>query len=71
MMDESVSFEYSSVTMDRASKRGSIRLLNEITKFIQDMHRTGRLKKLSIQYMGVDLTQEAAQFDIASLHQTP
>jgi len=71
MMDEPVSFEYISVTLDRSSRRDPTRLLAEITYFIQQMHRTGLLKKLSIQYQGLDLTQEASQFDIASLNQTP
>jgi polar amino acid transport system substrate-binding protein len=71
IMDEPVSFEYISVTLDRSSQRDPTRLLAEITKFIQQMHRTGLLKNLSIQYQGLDLTQEAAEFDMASLNQIP
>lgn len=41
------------------------------TGFIQQIHRTGLLKKLSIRYQGLDLTQEAAEFDISSLEQIP
>jgi len=71
LMDEPVAFAYASVTLDRSSKRDPTRLLAEITKLIQEMHRTGILKKLSIQYQGSDFTQKAAGFDIASLNQTP
>jgi polar amino acid transport system substrate-binding protein len=71
MMDEPVSFEYIAVTLDRSSRRDSTRLLAEITTSIQQMHRSGLLKKISIQYQGLDLTQEAAEFDITSLEQIP
>lgn len=71
MMEEPVSFEYIGVTLDRSGRRDPARLLAEITTLIQQMHRTGLLKKLSIQYQGLDLTQQAAQFDINSLEQTP
>jgi len=71
MMDEPVSFEYISVTLDRSSRRDPVRLLVEITTIIQQMHRTGLLKRLSIQHQGLDLTQEAAQFDVTSLNQIP
>jgi polar amino acid transport system substrate-binding protein len=71
LIDEPVSFEYMSVTLDRSSRRDPTRLLTEITKMIREMHRTGLLKKLSIRYAGMDLTQEAAQFDITALQQTP
>jgi hypothetical protein len=52
-------------------RRDPSRLLTSITTLIQQMHDTTRLKELSIQYQGLDLTQEAAQFDIASLKQLP
>lgn len=71
LLDGLVWFEYASVTLDRASKRDPARLWNEITRLIQEMHRAGTLKKLSLQYQGVDLTQEAARFDLASLEQMP
>lgn len=71
LMDEPVAFEYIGVTLDRASRRDPRRLLAEITTFLQEMHRSDLLKKLSVQYQGVDLTQEAAEFDITSLEQIP
>jgi ABC-type amino acid transport substrate-binding protein len=71
LMGEPVAYEYIGVTLDRSSRRDPARLLAEITTAIQEMHHTGLLKKLSIQYQGLDLTQEAARFDITSLEQTP
>lgn len=71
LMDEVISFEYASVTLDRSGKRDPVRLLKQITMLIQELHRTGLLRDLSLRYQGVDLTQEAARFDLTSLHQLP
>lgn len=71
MLEEAVLFGYASVTLDRSSNRDSARLLAEINHIIDDMHSSGRLKELSLQYQGIDLTQEAAQFDISSIDQIP
>lgn len=71
LLNDPVSFEYISVTLDRAGWRDPTRLLAEVSASIQEMHRTELLKKLSVQYQGLDLTQEAARFDIASLEQMP
>lgn len=71
VMDKPVWYEYLSVTLDRSSRRDGTRLLTEITSLIQEMHRTGILKELCIQDQGLDLTQEAARFDIDSLNQIP
>jgi polar amino acid transport system substrate-binding protein len=71
MLDGPVLFAYASVTLDRSSSRDPTRLLNEITKIIQNMHRDGVLKKISIEYQGLDLTHEASQFDLTSIRQAP
>jgi polar amino acid transport system substrate-binding protein len=71
MLDGPLLFAYASVTIDRSSGRDPTRLLNEITKIIQEMHRDGTLKNMSIKYQGRDLTQEASQFDLASIKQAP
>jgi polar amino acid transport system substrate-binding protein len=71
MLDEPLLFAYASVTLDRSSGRDPTRLLNEITRIIQKMHRDGVLKKMSIEYQGLDLTQEASQFDLTSIKQVP
>jgi polar amino acid transport system substrate-binding protein len=64
-------FAYAAVTLDRSSGRNPLRLLNEITKIIQEMHHDGTLKKMSIEYQGLDLTQEASQFNLISIKQAP
>jgi polar amino acid transport system substrate-binding protein len=71
LMDEQVAFEYISVTLDRSSRRDPTRLLDEVTATIQQMHRASLLKKLSIQYQGLDFTQEAAEFDLTTVEQIP
>jgi polar amino acid transport system substrate-binding protein len=71
LIDDPVAFEYISVTLDRSTRRDPARLLNEITTAIQQMHHTELLNKLSIQYQGLDLTQEAAEFDMTTLEQIP
>ena len=71
MLEEAVLFGYASVTLDRSSNRDSARLLVQINQIIDTMHSSGRLKELSLQYQGIDLTQKAAEFDISSIDQLP
>jgi polar amino acid transport system substrate-binding protein len=71
MLSDSLLFAYASVTLDRSSDRDPQRLLNDITEIIQEMHRDGTLKKMSIEYQGQDLTQEASHFDLTSIKQAP
>ena len=71
MLSDSLLFAYASVTLDRSSDRDPQRLLNDITEIVQEMHRDGTLKKMSIEYQGQDLTQEASQFDLTSIKQAP
>ena len=71
MLDGPLLFAYASVTLDRSNGRDPTRLLNEITKIIQEMHRNGTLKRISIEYQGLDLTQEASRFDLTSIKQAP
>lgn len=70
ILGEPLWFAYASVTMDRSSKRSPIRLLNEVSTIIQDLHADGTLQKWSKEYLGIDLTREAAQFDITSLNRS-
>lgn len=69
--DKPLLFGYASVTMDRSSKRDNTRLLNEISNIIKALHADGTLKRLSIEYHGQDLTQEAASFDLSSINSSP
>jgi polar amino acid transport system substrate-binding protein len=71
MLDQPLLYTYAAVTLDRSSRRDPSRLLSQITALIQEMHRNGGLKDLSLRYQGLDLTQEAARFDLASLDQVP
>ena len=64
-------FAYASATLDRSSRRDPIRLLNEITKIIRELHANAMLKQWSIKYQGIDLTQKAAQYDLSVLNQIP
>ena len=69
MLDDPIIFAYASVTLDRINTRSPERLLAEITRIIQEMHSDGRLKSMSMEYIGVDLTQEAAAFDLSKIEQ--
>ncbi len=71
ILDEPLLFAYASITLDRSSKRDEYRLFNAINKAVTDLHITGRLKELSIYYQGLDLTQEAASYNISTLNQFP
>lgn len=71
MMKEPLWFAFASVTFDRFSVRDQARLMDAVSKIIQDLHADGSLRQWSMEYQGIDLTREAAQFDIASLHQLP
>lgn len=62
-------FAYASITLDRSARRDQARLLEVISRSINEMHQEGILKQYSIAYQGLDLTQEAARFDISKLKQ--
>jgi len=71
ILGEPLLFAYASVTLDRSSRRDPLRLLSEITKLIRKLHADSTLKQWSIKYQGIDLTQEAAQYDLSTLNQIP
>jgi polar amino acid transport system substrate-binding protein len=71
ILGEPLLFTFASITMDRSSRRDPVRLLNEITKLVRELHANSTLKQLSIKYQGEDLTQEAARYDLSVLNQTP
>jgi polar amino acid transport system substrate-binding protein len=71
MLDEPILFAYAAITLDRINNRSPERLLAEITRVVQEMHSDGRLKNMSMQYIGIDLTQEAAVFDLSKIEQLP
>ena len=69
ILGEPIWFAYASITLDRSSRRDPIRLLNEISKIIEDLHAEGTLQGWSLKYHEQDLTQEAARYDLPALHQ--
>lgn len=64
-------FAYASVTFDRSATRSNFSLWSEINRIVQELHASGRLTQISIQYQGMDLTREAASYDINLLNQFP
>jgi polar amino acid transport system substrate-binding protein len=71
ILGEPLLFTFASITIDRSSRRDPVRLLNEISKLVRELHTNSTLKQLSIKYQGEDLTQEAARYDLSVLNQTP
>lgn len=71
ILGEPLWFAYASATLDRSSRRDQARLLDEVSRIIRELHADGTLKKWSLEYQGIDLTQEAAKFDVTSLQQSP
>lgn len=71
LLEEPLLFAYASVTLDRSATRSNSRLWSEINRIIHDLHASGRLAELSMQYQGEDLTQKAAAYDITVLNQFP
>jgi polar amino acid transport system substrate-binding protein len=71
ILDEPVLYAYACVTLDRSASRSGIRLWDEVNRVIRDLHASGRLSELSVQYQGEDLTQKAAAYDITTLNQFP
>jgi polar amino acid transport system substrate-binding protein len=71
LLDEPVLFAYASITLDRSSYRNMQRLIGEINRIVRGMHEDGTLRKLSLQYQGMDLSSEAALYDIDVLNQSP
>jgi len=71
ILGEPILFAYASITLDRAESWDGHRLFDEINKAIDDLHKTGKLKELSLYYQGLDLTQEAASYNITTLNQFP
>lgn len=60
-------FGYASITVDRNTNRNTARLVAEINRIVQDLHASGRLREISLQYFGMDLTSQAAEFNLDSL----
>lgn len=70
ILEDPLLFAYASLTMDRAGQRSPLRLLDEISRIIAELHARGELKQLSLKHLNRDLTQEAARFDLSALDQS-
>jgi len=70
ILGEPLWFAYASVTFDRTSRRSQARLLDEVSDIIRELHANGTLQRWSMEYQGIDLTREAARFDLSSLGQS-
>ena len=70
IMGKPLWYAYASITFDRSGRRDPIRLMQEVSSIISTLHDEGALKRLSLVYQGMDLTSEAAKFDLSLLQQT-
>lgn len=71
ILEEPIVFAYASITLDRAGSRDPYRLFLKINQIVEELHKTGKVKELSINDQGVDLTQAAAFYEISTLNQFP
>ncbi len=71
MLPEPLYYAYASAAIDKKNSRDPIRFRDKVSEIVIEMHQDGKLSALSLQWLGLDLTQEAARFDLDSLPQTP
>jgi len=71
MIEQPLYFAYASVAIDKKNSRDPQRLVMRVTEIIQQMHADGTLSTLALQWLGTDLSTEAAKFDFESLNQFP
>ncbi len=64
-----VFFEYLAAAIDKASPKDAKSFLAEVTRIIQEMHKDGTLKSLSMTAYSADLASAAATFDMSQLSQ--
>ncbi len=66
-LGEPVFTEYLAAAVDKESEDDPTAFVAKVTEIIQDMHADGILRGLSIQYYKMELTTEAATFDMSLL----
>jgi len=71
MLPEPLYYAYAAAAIDKKNSRDPIRFRDTISEIILAMHQDGTLSALSLQWLGLDLTREAASFDLERLPQTP
>ena len=70
-LGEPIYRDFVAAAIDKKSSSDSLPLARRVSEIIQEMHRDGKLKELSIHYYGADFTTPAASFDIHALGQLP
>jgi len=64
-LDNPVYIEYLAAAMDKISNPTSF--VDKVNEIIQQMHKDGTLRNLSLQFFGENLTTTAAEFNIAEI----
>ena len=70
-LGEPVYRDYVAAAVDKAGSSDPIPLVKKITEIIQQMHKDGFLKALSIKIYSGDFATSASQYDINALQQYP
>jgi polar amino acid transport system substrate-binding protein len=70
-IDDPAYYEYVAAAIDKKSMRDPLPFLQKATEIIQQMHKDGTLRKLSLQYFGSDYAKIAEVFNMNSLDQHP
>ncbi len=70
IMGKPLWFAYASVSFDRSSRRGQSRFVEEISRIILELHADGSLRRWSMEFQEIDLTHEAARFDLSAINQS-
>ncbi|MFH0968385.1 MAG: transporter substrate-binding domain-containing protein [Methanobacteriota archaeon] len=60
---------YGALSIEKGNGADPVSFVRKLTDIIQVMHQEGELSRISMKYDGIDITQDAATFDVASLNQ--
>ncbi len=60
---------YVGLSIEKGNGTDPVSFVRKLTDIIHTMHQEGELSRISMKYDGIDITQDAATFDGASLHQ--
>lgn len=63
-LGDPVYYEYLAAAVDRKASKDPKPFVQEVSRIIQEMHRDGTLKQLSLKHYGVDLASPAAQYQL-------
>jgi polar amino acid transport system substrate-binding protein len=68
-LGDAVFFEYLAPAIDKEATADQAAFLAKLNEVLKTLHSSGKLKALSEQYFGLDLTAAAASFDASALGQ--